>query len=189
MFYAPHTPWLSVLPINHILGRVPLMNAYFAPSPGPTRAYRLGGAVAGLRPARRGPRPAEALLPGSDRPGEGPNRWRLRRRARTDGGSVFGLLQAHRRRRPVAGPLPAWRRRRGAPTGQAGAPTSGGSVAGPEPVAAPSPGSYWHVRTAPTPMGKISTHLHVRTAHTPMGKVSTHFHVRTAPTVSYTKFS
>ena len=45
-------------------------------------------------------------------------------------------------RRPVAGPLPARRRRRLVPTGPAGAPTGGGSVAGPGPVVAPSPGSY-----------------------------------------------
>ena len=43
---------------------------------------------------------------------------------------------------PVAGPLPALRRCRRAPTGTAGALTGGGSVAGPRPVAAPSPGSY-----------------------------------------------
>ena len=36
MFYAPDTPWLIVLPINHILGRVPLMKAYFCGSSTPT---------------------------------------------------------------------------------------------------------------------------------------------------------
>ncbi len=36
MFYVPDTKWLIVLPINHILGRVPLMKAYLAGSSSPT---------------------------------------------------------------------------------------------------------------------------------------------------------
>jgi hypothetical protein len=36
MFYEPYTPWLIVLPINHILGRVPLMRAYLHGSDSPT---------------------------------------------------------------------------------------------------------------------------------------------------------
>ncbi len=52
----------------------------------------------------------------------------------------YGLLPARRRCRPVPRPLPAWWRRRRAPTGPAGGPTGGGSVAGPGPVEAPSPG-------------------------------------------------
>ena len=36
MFYVPDTPWLIVLPINHILGRVPLMKAYLCGSLSPT---------------------------------------------------------------------------------------------------------------------------------------------------------
>ena len=36
MFYEPDKPWLSVLPINHILGRVPLMKAYLKGSDSPT---------------------------------------------------------------------------------------------------------------------------------------------------------
>ncbi len=109
---------------------------------GPAGAPTGGGSFARLRPAWRGPQPVVAPFLGSDRPDGGANRWRLRRRARTDDGSVSGLLQASCRRRPVAGPLPAWQRRRRAPTGHAKARTSGGSVAGPEQVAAPSPGSY-----------------------------------------------
>ena len=34
--YVPDTPWLIVLPINHILGRVPLMKAYLCGSQSPT---------------------------------------------------------------------------------------------------------------------------------------------------------
>ena len=36
MFYEPDKPWLIVLPINHILGRVPLMKAYVGGSDSPT---------------------------------------------------------------------------------------------------------------------------------------------------------
>ena len=36
MFYVPDTQWLIVLPINHILGRVPLMKAYLCGSSMPT---------------------------------------------------------------------------------------------------------------------------------------------------------
>ncbi len=36
MFYEPDTPRLIVLPINHILGRVPLMKAYLGGSDSPT---------------------------------------------------------------------------------------------------------------------------------------------------------
>ena len=36
MFYEPDEPWLIVLPINHILGRVPLMKAYLEGSDSPT---------------------------------------------------------------------------------------------------------------------------------------------------------
>ena len=36
MFYEPDTPWLIVLPVNHILGRVPLMKAYLGGSDSPT---------------------------------------------------------------------------------------------------------------------------------------------------------
>ncbi len=36
MLYAPDTPWLIVLPINHILGRVPLLKAYLCGSSSPT---------------------------------------------------------------------------------------------------------------------------------------------------------
>jgi hypothetical protein len=36
MFYEPDKPWLIVLPINHILGRVPLMKAYLGGSDSPT---------------------------------------------------------------------------------------------------------------------------------------------------------
>ena len=88
------------------------------PSPGPSRP---GGAVAGLRPARRGPRQVAAPSPGQDQ-------WRLR-------------LQVHTRATTLL-----------------------------------------HVRTAPTPVGKVTTLLHVHTAPTPVGKVSTLLHVRTAPT-------
>ena len=42
--------------------------------------------------------------------------------------------------------------------------------------------TFVHVRTAPTPVGKVTTLLHVRTAPTPAGKVTTLLHVRTAPT-------
>jgi len=48
------------------------------PSPGPSRP---GGAVAGLGPARRGPRPVAA-------PSPGPDRWRLRLRAHTRAASA-----------------------------------------------------------------------------------------------------
>jgi hypothetical protein len=37
------------------------------------------------------------------------------------------------------------------------------------------------VRTAPTPVGNVTTFLHVRTAPTPVGNVTTFVHVRTAP--------
>ena len=36
MFYVPSTPWTIVLPINHILGRVPLMRLYLEGSTEPT---------------------------------------------------------------------------------------------------------------------------------------------------------
>jgi hypothetical protein len=36
MFYKPDKEWLIVLPINHILGRVPLMKAYLSGSMSPT---------------------------------------------------------------------------------------------------------------------------------------------------------
>jgi hypothetical protein len=36
MFYEPDTPSLIVLPINHIIGRVPLMKAYLGGSDSPT---------------------------------------------------------------------------------------------------------------------------------------------------------
>lgn len=36
MFYVPSTPWTIVLPINHILGRVPLMRLYLQGSTEPT---------------------------------------------------------------------------------------------------------------------------------------------------------
>jgi hypothetical protein len=36
IFYEPDTPWLIVLPINHILGRVPLMKAFLDGSDSPT---------------------------------------------------------------------------------------------------------------------------------------------------------
>ena len=36
LFYEPDTPWLIVLPINHIIGRVPLMKAYLGGSDSPT---------------------------------------------------------------------------------------------------------------------------------------------------------
>ena len=51
-------------------------------------------------PRSRAPQGPAALLPGSDWHGGGPNMWRLRRRARTGGGSVSGLLPTGRRRRP-----------------------------------------------------------------------------------------
>ena len=52
----------------------------------------------------------------------------------------------------------------------------GGAVAGP-----PVPATLLHVRTAPTPVGKVTTRLNFRTAPTPVGKVITLLHVRTAP--------
>ncbi len=36
MFYVPDTPWLIVLPIKHMLGRVPHMKAYLGGSDSPT---------------------------------------------------------------------------------------------------------------------------------------------------------
>ena len=36
MFYVPSTPWTIVLPINHILGRIPLMRLYLQGSEEPT---------------------------------------------------------------------------------------------------------------------------------------------------------
>jgi hypothetical protein len=36
MFYEPDQPWLIVLPINHIVGRVPLIKAYLEGSDSPT---------------------------------------------------------------------------------------------------------------------------------------------------------
>ncbi len=36
VFYKPDKEWLTVLPINHILGRVPLMKAYLRGSMSPT---------------------------------------------------------------------------------------------------------------------------------------------------------
>jgi hypothetical protein len=36
MFFVPDTPWLIVLPINHILGRVPRMKAFLCGSSSPT---------------------------------------------------------------------------------------------------------------------------------------------------------
>jgi hypothetical protein len=36
MFYKPDKEWLIVLPINHILGRLPLMQAYLCGSMSPT---------------------------------------------------------------------------------------------------------------------------------------------------------
>ena len=36
MIYEPGQPWLIVLPINHIVGRVPLMKAYLEGSDSPT---------------------------------------------------------------------------------------------------------------------------------------------------------
>ncbi len=65
------------------------------PSPGPSLP---GGAVAGLRPARWGPRPVAVPLPGQDQ-------RRLCRRACTGEGFVSGLLPAFtllRQRRPWA---------------------------------------------------------------------------------------
>ena len=156
----------------------------------------------------------QAPSPGSDRHGGGPDRWRLRRRARTGGGSVSGLLPTRRcrrlRRRAPPGPaalspgsdrhgarpraLPTLHRcrlRRRAPPGPAalspgsdrhgGGPdrwrlrrralTGGGSVSGLIP-GPPVPATLLHVRTAPTPVGKVTTLLHVRTAPTPVGKVT-----------------
>ena len=40
--------------------------------------------------------------------------------------------------------------------------------------------TFLHVRTAPTPVGNVTTFLHVRTAPTPVGNVTTCVHVRTA---------
>ena len=40
MFYVPDTPWLIVLPINHILGRVPLMKTFLCGSSAPTIPYK-----------------------------------------------------------------------------------------------------------------------------------------------------
>ena len=104
---------------------------------------------------------------------------RLRRRARTSGSSVSGLPPTRSRRRPrrLAPPIPA-----------ALSPGSDPARRGPRPVAAPSPGQdRWqlrlqdhtrattllHVRTTPTPVGKVTTLLHVHTAPTPVGKVTT----------------
>ncbi len=120
---------------------------------------------------------------------------RLYRRVRTGGGSVSGLLPTRRRRRPVAGPLPARRCCRKASTGTAGGPACRGSVAGPGQVAAPSPGPYRpgvavapvarllparrRCRQAPTGGGSVTglipaaTRLHVLMAPTPVGKVTT----------------
>ena len=39
MFYVPDTQWLTVLPVNHILGRVPLMKTYLCGSSSPTIPY------------------------------------------------------------------------------------------------------------------------------------------------------
>ena len=110
-----------------------------------------------------------------------PTHSRLRRLARTSGGSVSRLLQTRRsrrlRRRAPPGPVALspgsdrhgggpdlWRRRRRARTG-------GGSVSGLIP-GPPVPAALLHVRTAPTPVGKVTTLLHVRTAPTPVGKVT-----------------
>jgi hypothetical protein len=41
MFYVPDTQWLIVLPINHIVGRVPLMKAYLRGSSSPTIPHRV----------------------------------------------------------------------------------------------------------------------------------------------------
>ena len=128
-------------------------------------------------------------------PSPGLDQWRLRLRTPTDpaspsppspgpsrpGGAVAGLGPARGQSpgsyRPciavasVAGPLPArWRCRR-ARTGTEGAPTCGGSVSGLIP-GPPVPATLLHVRTAPTPVGKVTTLLHVRTAPTPVGKVT-----------------
>ena len=41
MFYLPGTKWYSVLPINHILGRVPLMKAFLCGSKSPQSCLSL----------------------------------------------------------------------------------------------------------------------------------------------------
>jgi len=114
--------------------------------------------------ARRVPRPVAA-------PSPGPDRWWLRLRAPTDpalpsppspgpsrpGGAVAGLGPARSGPRPLAAPSPGpdrWRLRLRAHTRAASAR---------HPL---------HVRTAPTPVGKVTTLLHVRTAPTPVGKVT-----------------
>ena len=130
-----------------------------------------GGSVAGLGPAR-GPSPGSTDPASPSPPSPGPSR---------PGGAVAGLGPARGPSpgsyRPciavasVAGPLPArWRCRR-ARTGTEGAPTCGGSVSGLIP-GPPVPATLLHVRTAPTPVGKVTTLLHVRTAPTPVGKVT-----------------
>jgi hypothetical protein len=85
--------------------------------PLPVRAPRCRR-VRRRRPRRRAPpcTVTEALSPGFDRLGRGPDRWRLR--------LPVG---------PIARPLPVWQRCHGASTGTAGAQTRtcGGSVAGP----------------------------------------------------------
>ena len=43
MFYAPSIAWTVVLPIRHILGRVPLMRLYLAGSAQPTIPHSLAG--------------------------------------------------------------------------------------------------------------------------------------------------
>ena len=130
------------------------------PSPGPSRPC---GAVAGLRPARRGDRNVAAPSPGLDR-------WRLRLRDPTDPASLSPPSSgssrpggAVARLRPVVAPSP-------------------GSYL-PQPACmserhrrqwAKSP-PLLHVRrlrTAPTLVGKVTTLLHVRTAPTPMGHVN-----------------
>jgi hypothetical protein len=103
-----------------------------SPSP-PSLAPSLpGGAVAGLRPALRGPRHVAA-------PSPGPDRWRLRLRAPTDRASPSP---------PSPGPsLPG-----GAYTSRLHvrtALTPVGKVT-----------NLLHTRTAPTPVGKVSTLLH-----------------------------
>ena len=93
-----------------------------------------GSAVAGLRPALRGPQHVAA-------PSPGPDRWRLRLQAPTD-------------RASPSPPSPG-------PSRPCGAYTS-----------------RLHVRTALTPVGKVTNLLHTRTvtAPTPVGKVSTLVH-------------
>ena len=94
--------------------------------------------------------------------------------------SVSGLLLARRRRCPVAGPLPARRRRRRAPTGLVGASTGGGSFSWRLPASRATllrvfpygtdarGQGHLHVRTAPTPLGKVVT---PRIVHTPGRKL------------------